>query len=47
MGGVDVDAVGGGAFAALVVADGDAVDGDVVGVEQLKGQKPERLKVMP
>ena len=36
-GGVDVDAVGGGALAAFVVADDDAVDGDVVRVEDLDG----------
>jgi hypothetical protein len=36
-GGVDVDAVGGWAFAAFVVADGDAVESDVVGVEDLDG----------
>jgi hypothetical protein len=30
VGGVDVDAVGGGALAAFVVADGEAIEGDVV-----------------
>ncbi|HTD95824.1 MAG TPA: hypothetical protein VK627_02815, partial [Edaphobacter sp.] len=43
-GGVDVDAVGGGAAAALVVADGDAVDGDVVGVENLDGPEAGALE---
>ena len=37
VGGVDVDAVGRGAFAAFVVADDDAIDSDVVGVEDLDG----------
>jgi hypothetical protein len=35
--GVDVDAVRGWAAAAFVVADDEAVDGDVVGVENLDG----------
>ena len=43
-GGVDVDAVGGGAFAAFVVADGDAVEGDVVGVEDLDGPEAGTLE---
>ena len=43
-GGVDVDAVGGGAFAAFVVADDDAVDGDVVRVEDLDGPEAGALE---
>ncbi len=42
--GVDVDAVGGGAFAAFVVADDDAVDRDVVGVEDLDGPEAGALE---
>ena len=44
VGGVDVDAVGGGAFAAFVVADDDAVDGDVVRVEDLDGPEAGALE---
>ncbi len=43
-GGVDVDAVGGGAFAAFVVADDDAVDSDVVRVEDLDGPEAGALE---
>ena len=44
VGGVDVDAVGGGAAAAFVVADDDAVDGDVVRVEDLDGPEAGALE---
>ena len=43
-GGVDVDAVGGGTLAAFVVADDDAVDGDVVRVEDLDGPEAGALE---
>ena len=42
--GVDVDAVSARAFAAFVVADDDAVDGDVVGVEDLDGPEAGALE---
>ena len=42
--GVDVDAVRGGPAAAFVVADGKAVDGDVVGVEYLDGPEAGALQ---
>jgi hypothetical protein len=44
VGGVDVDAVGGGAAAAFVVADGEAVDGDIVRVEDLDGPEAGTLE---
>ena len=44
VGGVDVDAVSGRTFAALVVADGDSVDDDVVGVEDLDGPEAGALE---
>ena len=42
--GVDVDAVGGGAVAVLVIADDEAVDDNIVGVEDLDGPEAGALQ---